>query len=158
MTGSDIVMERLDDDLPLLETVAALYSESVSNRQSGRELIAATDVNGSHFYWVTVTPPGAAGGDAQERVVVVIDITVPVMEGPAIRKIFSQISHDLRSPLTSIAGAAELLLSGRVGAMEPVQARLVRIVDEGARKMGDILAATKGSLAQAGATGGDAVE
>lgn len=158
LTGSDFVVERLEDDLPLLETVANLYRESVSNHRSGRELIATTDANGSHFYWATVTQSEGAGGAGQDRVIVVLDISEPVMEGPAIRKVFSQISHDLRSPLTSIAGAAELLQSGRVGVMEPVQARLVRIVEEGARKMGEILAATKGALAEAGAVGGKAVE
>jgi signal transduction histidine kinase len=158
LTGSDIVTERLEDDLPLLEAVANLYGECVSNHQSGRELIATTDTTGSHFYWVTVSQSEGTGGAGQDRVIVVVDISEPVMEGPAIRKVFSQISHDLRSPLTSIAGAAELLQSGRVGAMEPVQARLVRIVEEGARKMGEILATTKGSLAEAGAVGGKGVE
>src|SRR5262249_37170300 len=129
---------------------------------SGRELIASTDETGSHFYWVTVTGPASGGTSGDGRLITVLDISEPVMEGPSISRIFSQISHDLRSPLTSITGAAELLLSGRVGAMEPAQRRLVTIVEEGSRKMSAILARTKSELAQAeaaqAAAGGDALE
>ncbi len=44
---------------------------------------------------------------------------------------FSQISHDLRNPLTGMRGAAQLLIQGKAGGrLEPRQANLVRIIDE----------------------------
>src|SRR5262249_37195179 len=143
LTGARLAADRFDDDLPIVEAIAMVYRRAAASRGGGRELIASTDEGGSRFYWVTVTratgpAAGRAGGDG--RLVAVVDISEPVMEAPSVRRIFSQINHDLRSPLTSITGAAELLLSGRVGSMEPVQRRLVTIVEEGSRRMNDILA------------------
>ena len=44
---------------------------------------------------------------------------------------FSQISHDLRNPLTGMRGAAQLLIQGKAGGrLDPRQANLVRIIDE----------------------------
>ena len=159
LTGVRLEPDSLADDIPLVELVARICSRTGG---SGRELLASTDETGSHFYWVTVSPVGGGGGGAGgdgggaapgRRLVAVVDISAPLMEAPAIRKVFSQVNHDLRSPLTSIAGAAELLLSGRVGALEPIQRRLVTIVDEGTRKMGELLTKTKSELVRAEAAG-----
>ena len=44
---------------------------------------------------------------------------------------FSQISHDLRNPLTGMRGAAQLLIQGKAGGrLDPRQAHLVRIIDD----------------------------
>jgi len=158
LLGRDLTGTRLDsdsfvDDLPLVEAVAGVYRRAEG---AGRELLTSTDEGGSHFYWVTVAPtvaPTAGAAASRRRVIAVVDISAPLMEAPAIRKVFSQVNHDLRSPLTSIAGAAELLLSGRVGTLEPVQRRLVTIVDEGSRKMGELLTRTKTDLLRAEAAG-----
>ena len=152
LTGAALLTDTFADDLPLVESIAAMYRQAAAGNTAGRELIAATDESGSHFYWMTVTPTNdtaAQGG----RLVCLLDISSPLMEAPGIRKVFSQVSHDLRSPLTSVAGAAELLLSGRVGAMESVQRRLVTIVEDGARKMSEILSKTRAELVRAEAAG-----
>ena len=152
MTGSHLSTDSFDDDIPLVAQVAEVYRRACGEGDSG-ELLAATDETGSHYYWVMVAPAGGAAAGKGRRVVAVVDISAPVTEAPAIRKVFSQVNHDLRSPLTSIAGAAELLLSGRVGGLEPVQRRLVTIVEEGCRKMADLLAKTKADLLKAEAGG-----
>jgi signal transduction histidine kinase len=49
---------------------------------------------------------------------------------------FSQISHDLRNPLTGMRGAAQLLIQGKVGGpLEPRQVHMLRIVDESIERM-----------------------
>jgi signal transduction histidine kinase len=56
-----------------------------------------------------------------------------------VRQFVSHVTHDLRTPLTSIMGASDLLLSGRVGAVEERHAKLLRIVGEGSQRMASLL-------------------
>ena len=56
-----------------------------------------------------------------------------------VRQFVSHVTHDLRTPLTSIMGASDLLLSGRVGALEDRHARLLKIVGEGTQRMASLL-------------------
>jgi signal transduction histidine kinase len=65
-----------------------------------------------------------------------------------VRAVFSQVNHDLRSPLTSIGGATELLMSGRVAEMDAMQRRLLAIIEESVKKMSEILARTKARLSE----------
>jgi len=59
-------------------------------------------------------------------------------------KIGSQLTHDLRNPLTSIAGAAEMMRSQRLGEIPPPVARLAGIVQESARRIDEILTGLRG--------------
>ncbi len=58
-------------------------------------------------------------------------------EGKAIR----ELEHDLRSPLTSISGAAELLESGRLGAMSGQQTKCLGVIQKGVDGMLSLLEA-----------------
>lgn len=157
LTGVQFATDQFEDDPPLLESLASVYREATADAGAERKLIAATDETGSRFYLVTVSrAPNGALPDGW--LIAVDEIGASLMDAPAIRRVFSQVSHDLRSPLTSISGAAELLLSGRVGVLEPVQRRLVTIVEQGARKIEEILAKTKTELARAESVGGEACE
>jgi hypothetical protein len=53
------------------------------------------------------------------------------------------VSHDLRTPLTSIVGNTELILDGDAGELAPMQRRLLETVDRNARRLdalvGDLL-------------------
>jgi signal transduction histidine kinase len=86
-------------------------------------------------------------GEPGERILMLVDVTELLGSSATVRSVFSQVNHDLRSPLTSIGGAAELLASGRVGEMDGMQKRLVGIVEESVRKIAEILACTKARLA-----------
>ncbi len=99
----------------------------------------------SAFLWFHGVPHG--GGKRPGVLFMVADLTAHLAGSEPVKRLVSQLAHDLRSPLTSIAGAAELLLSGRVGALPGVQEKLVKIVDEGATKMTTIIkhAAEEGS-------------
>ncbi|HEY3176069.1 MAG TPA: histidine kinase dimerization/phospho-acceptor domain-containing protein [Candidatus Polarisedimenticolia bacterium] len=159
LTGSNLIEGAFDDAAPLVAGMVEGYRRARSCRQACRDLLVTTEEAGVRYYWVTVSGGSAAAQPEGPRVVMLQDISEPLTESPAIRKVFSQVNHDLRSPLTSIAGAAELLLSGRVGVVDGVQRRLVRIVEEGSQKMSAILARTKTDLAQESqAAGGQGVE
>ena len=56
-----------------------------------------------------------------------------------VRQFVGHLTHDLRTPLTSLMGASDLLLSGRVGDIDERQARLLRIVSESTERMASLL-------------------
>ena len=56
-----------------------------------------------------------------------------------VRQFVALMTHDLRTPLTSILGASDLLLSGRVGEPDERHAKLLRIVGEGTQRMASLL-------------------
>jgi signal transduction histidine kinase len=56
-----------------------------------------------------------------------------------VRQFVAHMTHDLRTPLTSILGASDLLLSGRVGEPDERHAKLLRIVGEGTQRMASLL-------------------
>lgn len=56
-----------------------------------------------------------------------------------VRQFVGHLTHDLRTPLTSLMGASDLLLSGRVGGTDERQARLLRIVSESTERMASLL-------------------
>ena len=100
-------------------------------------LIRVKKGGASLFLWTQSLPLGerARGG----RLFLLADLTAFLAGAEPVRRLVSQLAHDLRSPLTSISGAAELLLSGRVGALQGVQEKLVRIVEDGAGRMNNII-------------------
>jgi len=89
------------------------------------------------YLWVEVLPLGREGSEG--RLVLCSDLTSIVTGAEPVRALVSQLAHDLRNPLTSISGAAELLLSGRVGELVGAQQRLVKIVDDGTQKLATII-------------------
>lgn len=163
MLGRDLTRENLmtgafPDDLPIVLGVADSFRRAASTASACRDLLVRQVDEEIHYVWVTVSDNLGSGNPEEHRVVLLQDITAPLTESPALQRIFSQVNHDLRSPLTSIAGAAELLLSGRVGSIEGVQRRLVTIVEEGTQKMSAILTRTKTTLAHGQVMGGDTGE
>ncbi len=56
-----------------------------------------------------------------------------------VRQFVAHLTHDLRTPLTSLMGASDLLLSGRVGDIDERHARLLRIVSESTERMASLL-------------------
>ena len=155
LTHENLATSGLADDLPIVLGVADSFRRAASTATACCDLLVRQDEDEIHYVWVTVSDNGGSGSREECRVVMMQDITAPLTESPALQRIFSQVNHDLRSPLTSIAGAAELLLSGRVGTIDGVQRRLVSIVEEGTQKMSAILTRTKNHLVHGQALGGD---
>jgi len=149
LTGSVLRPEEVDEDLPIVASMVQGFRRAAARPGAHRELVVATTPEGPRYFWLGVSPrDGDGGGSGAARLVSMIDITESLSGSPSLQRIFSQVNHDIRSPLTSISGAAELLQSGRVGALDGVQQRLLGIIGEGVRKIDDILARTKSALAE----------
>jgi signal transduction histidine kinase len=91
----------------------------------------------SSFLWMHSVPSGSP--ESAGTLFMAVDLTTHIAGSEPLQRMIGQLAHDLRSPLTSISGAAELLLSGRVGELPGVQEKLVKIVDDGASRMADII-------------------
>ncbi|HKY31242.1 MAG TPA: histidine kinase dimerization/phospho-acceptor domain-containing protein [Candidatus Polarisedimenticolia bacterium] len=154
LSGASLISDPFEDDLPLVEAVAGRYRQTAEKGAAVHELIVHTEQSGPRYVWLSIAPPGPEEPARGDRVVMLLDVGEALTGSPAVRKVFSQVNHDLRSPLTSIGGAVELLQSGRVGTLEGMQKRLVAIVEESARRMQEILAAAKGRLSQETVTAG----
>jgi PAS domain-containing protein len=139
-----------DPRSPLASLIGAW--ESLEDRTSPTvPRLVRTKTGGlSNFLWYHSLPlqEGADSG----TLFLIVDVTAHLTGSEAVRRVVAQLAHDLRSPLTSVAGAAELLLSGRIGSLEATQDKLVRIVDEGAGKMTRIIQHAAEESAQGGAS------
>jgi signal transduction histidine kinase len=87
-----------------------------------------------HYLQVSAAPlTGAPGGG--KTAALVVDLTAAVMQGDIATEFVHQVRHDLRGPLTSIRGAAELLLTERLGRLEEKQKKIVELVEKAAQQM-----------------------
>lgn len=120
---------------------AALLGVWDGCREGGRCVdpkIVRAKVKGVPIYlWLQVLSLGEEG--SRGFLFLFTDLTAMISGSEPVRALVSQLAHDLRSPLTSISGAAELLLSGRVGELAGAQQRLVKIVDDGTQKLAAII-------------------
>ena len=153
--GARMRIQEFTDASPLSLLVAEVY-ERLADEAVGGELITDGTGDDARFYWMNLIRTGAFEGVERGagRLVTVLDVSDALTSSGPLSRVLSQVSHDLRSPLTSVAGAAELLLSGRTGELSDSHRRMVNIIDEGARKMNTILASVRGRFcaqtAQAG--------
>jgi signal transduction histidine kinase len=122
---------------PLSVLVEFWQASRTSAEGAGPALLRAKVDGSSRYLWAQIVP--LSEGPRSGALVLVLDLTHHVTGSEPVRRLVAQLAHDLRSPLTSIAGAAELLLSGRVGTLAGVQEKLVKIVDDGAGRMADII-------------------
>ncbi len=89
--------------------------------------------------WVSIAAASLALGGGAGTMVIIrsADDVVDPAAGKAIRKL----EHDLRSPLTSISGAAELLESGRLGELSQEQTRCLGVLQRGVESLLGMLVA-----------------
>jgi signal transduction histidine kinase len=64
-----------------------------------------------------------------------MDLSELAARGDLIADILRQVRHDLRSPLTSLLGAIELMQTERVGRLEERQKRLLQIMEKATQSM-----------------------
>ena len=126
-----------DPRSPLAALVAAFGTEDGAGGAGAPRMVRAKIAGAPAYLWLQILPMGDA--EAGGRLFLFNDLTEFVSGSEPVRALVSQLAHDLRSPLTSISGAAELLLSGRVGELAGAQGRLVKIVDEGTQKLAAII-------------------
>ena len=137
------------DDDPVLRGIGEAVVEARRTRLPAARSVEVS-LERPHVYAIIAAPLTGKGKDGEMAVV--------VHEAPAPRagrgegQVIRQLGHDLRTPLTSISGAVELLQSGRLGALQPQQERvlgmmqkgvdaMVRLIDEGTAPFrGDVAA------------------
>jgi len=100
--------------------IASEFFESTCDDVGGLRLSASAMADGRTLF--TVEPVGQS-----ERV------------DERVRQFVAHLTHDLRTPLTSLMGASDLLLSGRVGDTDERHTRLLRIVSESTERMATLL-------------------
>lgn len=122
-----------DEPEELLLAVAAALEEGRRREGPSRRMVMI-ELDRKRYYSVAAGPilSGAPSGRATAIVMEVTDaFVVGPREGDAIR----QLAHDLRTPLTSVSGAAELLESGRMGTLTAEQTPLLKMVHKGLESM-----------------------
>lgn len=99
------------------------------------------------------------GGGEKRMAVLLMDLTEAVAQGDMAKEFIRQVRHDLRSPLTSMRGAVDLLLSGRMGPLEEKQKKLLVLVEKASHQMTAIVSggpapAVSGTAPEGGQGGG----
>ena len=138
-----------DDPNPLLDGVTAALEEARRLAGPTRRMVSI-ELDRERFYTVSAGPIGGKGEGAAAALVMEITelFSLGPREGDAIR----QLAHDLRTPLTSMSGAVELLESGRLGQLTPEQVRLLEMLGKGMQMMMSLLddASARAKSAQEG--------
>ena len=111
-----------------------------------------------HYILVSASPLPESAGE-RKMAVLIMDLTDLVAQGDMAREFVRQVRHDLRSPLTSMRGAVDLLLSERLGTLDEKQKKLVVLVEKATHHMTAIVsggpaAAVTGTGQEGGQVGG----
>jgi len=117
----------------LVEAVVETVAEARKRRGLSRRFVEV-ETDRRRYYAIAAQPrPGDEGGSRMAVLASEITeaFTIAPREGQAIR----DLGHDLRSPLTSLSGAVELLQSGRVGLLTQEQDRLLGMMQQGLQMM-----------------------
>jgi signal transduction histidine kinase len=120
------------DDLPLVRGIAASV-EAARHAALPQARLIEVQTDKARLYALVAAPVAAAGGKGRIAVSIAEagDPQASVAEGKVIR----QLGHDLRTPLTSISGAVELLQSGRLGGLQPQQEKVLGLMQKGVESM-----------------------
>jgi len=134
LDGRATVQEVENSSEPLQSGLLAVLREACSEWKPASRLVAF-DLEHRHYLYVAAQPQVGETG-AQRMAAMAIDLTEAVIQGDVANEFIRQVRHDLRSPLTSIQGAIELLLSERVGPLvDPRQKRLLTIMERALQSM-----------------------
>ena len=87
-----------------------------------------------HYVLVSTGPLPEECGE-RRMAVLLLDLTEVVAQGDMAKEFVRQVRHDLRSPLTSVRGAVDLLLSERLGTLDEKQKKLVVLVEKATHSM-----------------------
>jgi signal transduction histidine kinase len=136
----------------LLEAVTAAVEDARQKRGTVKRCVEI-HLDRKRTYTIAAGP--AAGADAGTAVVAV-DITEAFRAGPKEGEAIRQLGHDLRTPLTSMCGAVELLQTGRMGRLTSEQTRLLSLLQQGLERMLSLIDEATAPYRPAAAAGGPA--
>jgi len=95
------------------------------------ERLVTQDRECRRYFQVSASPlPGG-----RNLVVLIQELTRIVTQGDIAKEFVRQVRHDLRGPLTSMRGAVDLLLTGRLGPLEEKQKKLLGLVEKATHQM-----------------------
>ncbi|MCB9780055.1 MAG: HAMP domain-containing protein [Alphaproteobacteria bacterium] len=113
-----LIEELADDALDVIRHAGPGPTEITAHRQrAGAQGLRADDPKGGHvFVSITVRPvPSGRDPEGSGFVVVLRDVTAERTLDQLQREFLSVVTHELKTPLTAIAGYAKLLVSGKAG-------------------------------------------
>ena len=111
-----------------------------------------------HYIQVSAGPLPDGSGE-KRMAVLIMDLTEAVAQGDMAKEFVRQVRHDLRSPLTSMRGAVDLLLTGRLGPLDEKQKKLLVLAEKATHQMTAIVSggaapAVTGAGQEGGQVGG----
>jgi signal transduction histidine kinase len=117
----------------LIEPLVAVIEEARRRRRPSRR-VARVDVDRRRYY-VLAAGPAAGEPKGADVLALLLEITEGFGVGPREGDEIRQLAHDLRTPLTSMSGAVELLETGRLGQVTVEQTRLLGMLQDGLQMM-----------------------
>jgi signal transduction histidine kinase len=115
-----------------LDAVLEGIGEAVGEaRRLGRPIrkMVETCTGRQRFYAIAAAPTGPRS--AAPIQVIILEMTDAFQAGPKEGGAMRQLGHDLKSPLTSMSGAVEMLQSSRFGAVNGQQEKLLKMLGKG---------------------------
>ena len=123
-------------------------------RQAWTPLIRLVTLDRQHRIYVLVETAVAGKGSGKGLMVaLVMNLTEVMGQGDMAGDFVRQVRHDLRGPLTSMRGAVDLLLTERLGRLDPRQKKLIDLMDKAAHQMADLVSETAADPSDAPASG-----
>ena len=116
------------------QAINRLYSEllRVGGRKMGDQAVLQW---GDRIVKGSMAPVKMPEGTMLGYVAVLRDVTLEQQSERAQSQFVSTISHELRTPMTSIKGYTDLLVAGAVGSVSPQQRRFLEIVRANTERM-----------------------
>jgi signal transduction histidine kinase len=125
----DVLPTGGDSGIDLLDAIVSITAEVTRQARSVSRVVPVT-LDRHRYYSLLAGPlPEADGHPA--TAVLALEITDAFRVGPKEGESIRQLGHDLRTPLTSMGGAVELLRKGQLGPLTPEQAKLISMVQQG---------------------------
>lgn len=91
---------------------SANFREAVDTALKGKSCEKMMELNGHHYH--LLANPAAESADQYGAVVVILDVTEQQNREVLRREFSANVSHELKTPLTSISGYAEIMKNGMV--------------------------------------------
>ncbi len=127
-----------------LEGIIDLYNEAILTAcvvepQSGQSLIQRFIKGKEHYFRPKAVPVLDSYGKPTGVIMIISDITLEREQNEMKRGVVSTVSHQLKTPLTSIRMSLHLLLEEKVGALTEKQAELLIAAREESDRLNSIL-------------------
>ncbi len=127
-----------------IETEISWWKEimpKIEGRDEANQDVSLTHNGFRRYYNIQITPIWSVGGNTAARLVILHDITGDKLADEAMAlaqvktEFLAKVGHELRSPLTSILGIAEMLDYGVYGPLSEEQTKAVRMISDSTQHM-----------------------